>query len=62
VSAGGDPFGFYGQVVYTREKDGWNTPFESESMRGVKLTHDLVNGKTGKSVADAGTKMTPRLA
>ncbi|NQW52404.1 MAG: DNA-directed RNA polymerase subunit beta, partial [Rhodospirillales bacterium] len=52
---------FYGQVVYTREKDGWNTPFESESMRGVKLTHDLVNGKTGKSVADAGTKMTPRL-
>ena len=30
-------------------------------MRGVKLTHDLVNGKTGKSVADAGTKMTPRL-
>src|SRR4030081_643799 len=30
-------------------------------MRGLKLTHDLVNGKTGKSVADAGTKMTPRL-
>jgi DNA-directed RNA polymerase subunit beta len=52
---------FYGQVVYKREKDGWNTPFEAESMRGVKLTHDLVNGKTGKSVADAGTKMTPRL-
>ncbi len=52
---------FYGQVVYTREKDGWNTPFDADSMRGVKLTHDLVNGKTGKSVADAGTKMTPRL-
>src|ERR1700759_4006379 len=52
---------FYGQVVYKRDKDGWNTPFDAESMRGVKLTHDLVNGKTGKSVADAGTKMTPRL-
>src|SRR5229473_3374055 len=52
---------FYGQVVYKREKDGWNTPFDAESMRGVKLTHNLVNGKTGKSVADAGTKMTPRL-
>ncbi|MBL0900687.1 MAG: DNA-directed RNA polymerase subunit beta, partial [Reyranella sp.] len=52
---------FYGQVVYKREKDGWNTPFDGESMRGVKLTHDLVNGKTGKTVADAGTKMTPRL-
>ena len=33
---------FYGQVVYKREKDGWNTPFDAESMRGVKLTHDLV--------------------
>ena len=40
---------FYGQVVYKREKDGWNTPFNAESMKGVKLTHDLVNGKTGKS-------------
>jgi DNA-directed RNA polymerase subunit beta len=30
-------------------------------MRGVKLTHDLVNGKTGKAVAEAGAKMTPRL-
>src|SRR5687768_11131510 len=52
---------FYGQVVYKREKDGWNTPFNADSMKGVKLTHDLVNGKTGKSVADAGAKMTPRL-
>src|SRR5215204_4479501 len=52
---------FYGQVVYKREKDGWNTPFDADSMRGVKLTHDLVNGKTGKAVADAGAKMTPRL-
>src|SRR5215475_14543438 len=52
---------FYGQVVYKREKDGWNTPFDADSMRGVKLTHDLVNGKTGKSVAEAGAKMTPRL-
>src|SRR5471030_1433655 len=30
-------------------------------MKNVKLTHDLVNAKTGKTVADAGTKMTPRL-
>ncbi len=52
---------FYGQVVYKREKDGWNTPFNGDSMKGVKLTHDLVNGKTGKSVAEAGAKMTPRL-
>jgi DNA-directed RNA polymerase subunit beta len=52
---------FYGQVVYKRDKEGWNTTFDAESMKGVKLTHDLVNAKTGKSVAEAGAKMTPRL-
>src|SRR5258706_15633 len=30
-------------------------------MKGVKLTHDLINAKTGKTVAEAGAKMTPRL-
>src|SRR5258708_19463344 len=30
-------------------------------MKGIKLTHDLVNAKSGKTVADAGAKMTPRL-
>ncbi len=31
-------------------------------MRGAKLVHDLVNAKTGKAVAEAGAKITPRLA
>ena len=31
-------------------------------MRGVKLISDLVDAKTGKVMAEAGTKMTPRLA
>jgi DNA-directed RNA polymerase subunit beta len=52
---------FYGQVVYKRDKEGWNTAFDGESMKGIKLTHDLINAKTGKAVADAGAKMTPRL-
>src|SRR5476649_2099221 len=52
---------FYGQVVYKRDKEGWNTGFDAESMKGVKLTHNLVNAKTNKTVADAGAKMTPRL-
>jgi DNA-directed RNA polymerase subunit beta len=30
---------------YTREKDGWNTPFDAERMRGVKLTRDLVDAQ-----------------
>src|SRR5476649_1181350 len=52
---------FYGQFVYKRDKEGWTTGFDGESMKGVKLTHDLVNAKSGKTLADAGTKMTPRL-
>src|SRR5476651_1815517 len=52
---------FYGQVVYKRDKEGWNTGFDAELMKGVKLTHNLVNAKTNKTVADAGAKLTPRL-
>ncbi|MBN9491690.1 MAG: DNA-directed RNA polymerase subunit beta [Alphaproteobacteria bacterium] len=52
---------FYGQVVYKRDKEGWNTGFDADAMKGLKLTHDLVNAKTGKTAADAGAKMTPRL-
>jgi DNA-directed RNA polymerase subunit beta len=52
---------FYGQVVYKRDKEGWNTTFNGDEMKGVKLTHDLINAKTGKTVAEAGAKMTPRL-
>jgi len=36
--AGGDPGAFYGQVVYKRDKEGWNTAFDAESMKGIKLT------------------------
>ncbi len=53
---------FYGQVVFTRSKKGWQTAFDPQNMRGVKLIADLVDAKTGKVVAEAGTKMTPRLA
>src|SRR5271169_3529203 len=52
---------FYRAILFGHGPQGWMAPFDPDSMRGVKLTHDLVNGKTGKSVADAGTKMTPRL-
>ncbi len=52
---------FYGTVLYSRGKTGWRTPFDPDRMRGVKLINDLVNAKTGKVVAEAGAKMTPRL-
>ena len=55
---------FYGRVGYTYDakKEGWRTPFDPDRMRGVRPGSDLVNAKTGKSLVEAGTKVTPRLA
>ncbi|HZH28423.1 MAG TPA: DNA-directed RNA polymerase subunit beta [Azospirillaceae bacterium] len=53
---------FYGVVTYARSGDGWKTPFDAERMRGVKLVTDLVDAATGQVVAEANTKITPRLA
>ena len=52
---------FYSMVVYRRDKKGWRTAFDAERMRGAKLTTDLVNAKSGRVAAEAGTKMTSRL-
>ncbi|CAA7618037.1 RNA polymerase, beta subunit [Magnetospirillum sp. LM-5] len=52
---------FYDKVVYTRGPKGWKTAFAPERMKGVKLVYDLIDAKTGEKVAEAGTKMTPRL-
>ncbi|CAA7624424.1 DNA-directed RNA polymerase subunit beta [Magnetospirillum sp. SS-4] len=53
---------FYGKVIYTRGPKGWKTAFDAERLKGVKLVSDLIDAKTGEKVADAGTKMTPRLS
>jgi len=53
---------FYDKVVYSRTDKGWQTPFGAERMRGVKLVRDLVDADSGETVAEAGAKMTPRLA
>ena len=52
---------FYQKVIFARAKRGWRTDFVPERMRGIKLTSDLVNAKTGKVAAEAGAKLTPRL-
>ncbi len=52
---------FYDTVAFVRTKKGWKTAFDPERMRGVKLATDLVDAKTGKVLAEAGTKMSPRL-
>jgi DNA-directed RNA polymerase subunit beta len=53
---------FYDTVVFSHSKKGWQTPFDPARMRGIKLVRDLVDAKTGKTVAEAGAKMTARLA
>jgi DNA-directed RNA polymerase subunit beta len=52
---------FYGTTMYRRTGVGWTTAFDAERMRGVKLTHDLVDADTGTVVAETGAKITPRL-
>ncbi|HXQ42370.1 MAG TPA: hypothetical protein VN821_13950, partial [Candidatus Udaeobacter sp.] len=53
---------FYDTVVFSHSKKGWQTPFDPARMRGIKLVRDLVDAKTGKTAAEAGAKMTARLA
>ena len=52
---------FYGEVVYTRSGQGWHLPFRPERLKGQKLTADLIDGRTGETLAEAGTKLVPRL-
>ena len=53
---------FYDKVSYKKDKKGWVTPFDGEKLRGVKLSHDLVDAKSGKVVLEEGQKVTPRKA
>ncbi len=52
---------FYTIIEYSREKKAWKTAFNLESFKGVKLTFDLKNAKTGKAVAKTGDKLTMRV-
>jgi DNA-directed RNA polymerase subunit beta len=52
---------FYDTIAFKHTKDGWKYAFDAEKLRGQKLTHDLVNAKTGKVEAESGAKVTPRL-
>lgn len=53
---------FYGKSTYKSTSKGWSTKFNPEMYRGIKIATDLVNAKTGKVVATAGEKITPRKA
>ena len=51
---------FYETVTYKRHKKGWQTTFKIDTFKGLKLQFDLVDAKTGKVIAEAGKKLTPR--
>tara|TARA_Y100000385_G_scaffold290575_1_gene364312 strand:+ start:2047 stop:6228 length:4182 start_codon:yes stop_codon:yes gene_type:complete len=53
---------FYGTINYSRDGEGWSTPFVSDGHQGQKLTRDLVDAQTRKVVANTGEKMTKRAA
>ncbi len=53
---------FYEAVMYHRVEQGWTTRFDAERMKNVKLPEDLIDAKSGQVMAQAGSKVTPRLA
>jgi DNA-directed RNA polymerase subunit beta len=53
---------FFGSVPFIRGAQGWQAPFDPARFRNVKLTHDIVDAKTGRIVVATGEKVTPRQA
>ncbi|MDB4017925.1 DNA-directed RNA polymerase subunit beta [Amylibacter sp.] len=53
---------YYDTVHYKfeKKKNAWVTKFFPQRVRGTKPTEDIIDAKTGKVIADAGTKVTPR--
>ncbi len=54
---------FYKTKIYSRAKNAWKTPFDPDAyIGGIKVENALVNAKDGKVMAEAGSRITPRLA
>ncbi|MDA9910650.1 DNA-directed RNA polymerase subunit beta [Amylibacter sp.] len=53
---------YYDTVHYKfeKKKNAWVTKFFPQRVRGTKPTEDIIDAKTGKVIAEAGTKVTPR--
>ncbi len=52
---------YYETVPFKLKKGkGWVTPFFPDRVRGTRPTYDLVDAKSGKVIAEAGKKVTPR--
>lgn len=53
---------FYKKITYTLSKKVWVVDFDIETIKGMKLPENLIDAETGEVKAEAGTKITPRLA
>jgi DNA-directed RNA polymerase subunit beta len=52
---------YYDTVDFKYKKNkGWVTKFFPERVRGTRPAYDLVDAKSGKVIAEAGKKVTPR--
>ena len=53
---------FYHALSYTRgdQANTWKTDFVASSLKGKRLTYDLVDAASGEVLANAGDKLTPR--
>ncbi len=52
---------FYNPTPFSRTKNnkGWKTPFDPTRYRGHKITHDLIDARTGRVRLEAGEKLPP---
>jgi DNA-directed RNA polymerase subunit beta len=53
---------FYKHVTYKRQKEGWRVPFDANRLKGYKAVNNLVDADTGRTVVEAGHKLTVRQA
>jgi DNA-directed RNA polymerase subunit beta len=53
---------FYRKIIYKRQKDGWRVPFDANRFRGYKAINDLVDADSGRTILEAGKKLTVRQA
>src|ERR1700675_1688904 len=53
---------FYKHVPYKRQKEGWRVPFDANRLKGYKAVNNLVDADTGRTVVEAGQKITVRQA
>jgi len=53
---------FYKKLVFKRTKDAWSVPFDAQRLRGMKVTYELVDAKSGEVLLEAGKKLTAKEA